>query len=130
MSEYVRVTKPGGYVGTAEMTWLRPPLPEMVAYLRRVVCAEALDATGWTQVLEEAGLEEVVGSAHQVDIPQETKGRFERYSCQGNARGVLKMLVLFVTDRRAREFLKQGAGGVSKEMLEVLGYGVFAGRKG
>jgi hypothetical protein len=41
----------------------------------------------------------------------------------------MKLLVLFFKDRRSREFLKQGTGGVSKEVFEVMGYGVYAGRK-
>ena len=27
LSEYVRVTRPGGYVGMTETTWLGPPSP-------------------------------------------------------------------------------------------------------
>ena len=71
----------------------------------------------------------VVGSAQQIDIPQEGKGRIERYVYGGVVKAVLKLLVLFFKDRRSREFLKQGTGGVSKEMFEVMGYGVYAGRK-
>ena len=33
VNEYVRVTKPGGYVGLNESTWLKfPPPPELVAW--------------------------------------------------------------------------------------------------
>ena len=46
MREYVRVTKPGGYVGITEMTWLHPPSPEAAAYYKRVVYADALAASG------------------------------------------------------------------------------------
>jgi hypothetical protein len=44
-------------------------------------------------------------------------------------KAVLKMLALSFKDRSSDEFLKQGTGGVSKEMFEVMGYGVYAGRK-
>jgi arsenite methyltransferase len=129
MSEYVRVTRPGGYVGITEMTWLRPPSPEAEEYFKRVVYADVLQASGWTELLEEAGLKEVVGSAHPVDIPLESKGRFERYGCRGMAKVMLKMLVVFFRDRGAREFLKDGTGGLSKDWLGDVGYGVFVGRK-
>jgi len=69
MSEYMRVTKPGGYVGITEMTWLEPPLPEYEELFMRVVHAGALEANGWTDLMEESGLEEVVGNAYQIDIP-------------------------------------------------------------
>ncbi|MEE8566363.1 MAG: class I SAM-dependent methyltransferase, partial [Candidatus Bipolaricaulota bacterium] len=133
MSEYVRVTKPGGYVGITEMTWLRPPIPEAEEYFKRVVYAEALEASGWTELLQEAGLKEVVGSAYQIDIPLESKGRFERYGYWGIMKVMLKMLVMFFKDRRSREFLKEVTRGLSKdlfEVFEVMGYGVYAGQKG
>jgi ubiquinone/menaquinone biosynthesis C-methylase UbiE len=130
MSEYVRVTKPGGYVGINEMTWLRPPLPGEEEYFERVAYAEVLEASGWTELLEKAGLKEVVGSAYQTDIPLEAKGRFERYGCWGIVKVMLKTLVVFFKDRRSREYLKDVTGGLSKDLLRVVGYGVYVGRKG
>ncbi len=130
MSEYMRVTKPGGYVGITEITWLRPPSSEVEEYWKRRAYVEALEASGWIELLEEAGLKEVVGNASQIDIPLEGKGRFERYGCWGIVKPMLKMLVLFFKDHRSREFLKDGTRGLSKDMSEVVGYGVYAGRKG
>ena len=130
MSEYVRVTKPGGYVGIAEITWLRPPSPELGEYPKRVIYAEALEAGGWRGLLEEVGLEDVVGNGHRIDIPVESKGRIERYGCRGTVKAMLKALVLLFKDRKSREFLKGGVGGVSRDMLDVMGYGVYVGRKG
>jgi SAM-dependent methyltransferase len=129
MSEYKRVTRPGGYVGMTEMTWLKPPSPELEDYFKQAVYAETMEASGWTELLEEAGLKEVVGSAYQVDIPLESKGRLERYGCRGIVKPVLKTLVMYVTDRGSLEFLKDGVGTLSRDLLEVVGYGVYAGRK-
>jgi hypothetical protein len=42
---------------------------------------------------------------------------------------LLRTVVLSVKDPRSRQFLKDGAGGVSKEMFETMGYGIFVGRK-
>ncbi len=129
MGEYVRVTRPGGYVSITEMTWLRPPTPEAQEYYKRVAYIEALEAGGWTELLEQAGLKEVVGAAHPVDIPSESKGRFERYGCWGIMRIMLKTLALVLRDPGSREYLKDGTGGVAKGLLEITGYGVYAGRK-
>jgi len=46
MREYIRVAKPGGYVGMTEMTWLKSPSPELVATFKSMVFAQALDASG------------------------------------------------------------------------------------
>jgi ubiquinone/menaquinone biosynthesis C-methylase UbiE len=129
MGEYLRVTRPGGYVGMTEMTWLRPPSPELEGYFKRAVYAEALEADGWTGLLEEAGLNEVVGSGYQIDIPLESKGRFERYGRWEMVKIMLRMLVMSLQDRTYRTYIKDARGILSKDLLKVMGYGVYAGRK-
>jgi arsenite methyltransferase len=130
MREYIRVAKPGGYVGMTEMTWLKPPSPELEDTFKRMVYAQALDARGWKDLMEEAGLKAVVGSAYQIDMRLETKGRFERYGWWEIVKVIPKMLVMVFSDRRSRQFMKDGVGAVSKDLLDVVGYGVYAGRKG
>ena len=40
-NEYARVTRPGGYVGLNESTWLQtPPPPEMIAWVSQEVGAQ------------------------------------------------------------------------------------------
>lgn len=130
MREYVRVARPGGYVGITEMTWLEPPSPETVAYYKRAVFAEALQASGWMELLKGAGLEDVVGSAHAVDIPEEARGRFQRYGCRGFVKVLVRALIVALKDRASRVFLKDVSRSVPQDMLKGMGYGVFAGRKG
>jgi len=129
MREYIRGAKPGGCMGMTEMTWLRPPSPELEDRFKSMAYAQALDASGWKDLMEEAGLMDVVGSAHRIDIALESKGRFERYGRWGIMKVMLKMLVMVFSDRRSRQFMKDGVGAVSKDLLDVVGYGVYAGRK-
>lgn len=129
MREYVRVTRPGGYVGTTEMTWLKPPPPEVEATFRDLVYAQALDVGGWKGLMEAAGLEDVVGSAHPIDVSQESRGRFERYGRWGIVKILLKTVAMLLSDRRSRRFLGGGVGALSQDLLDVTGYGVYAGRK-
>jgi SAM-dependent methyltransferase len=129
LHEYSRVTRRGGFVGFSETTWLKEPSPELEQYFKRVVYAEALEAEGWKAALEQAGLVDVVGSAHPVDIPQESRGRIERYGYRKVAQPLFNMLRMLITDRSTRQFMKDGVGGISKNMLEHMGYGVFAGQK-
>ena len=65
VGEYMRVTKPGGYVGLNESTWLKvPPPPEMVAWVSQDVGATVnpLTSAEWTGLLESAGLGELTAS--------------------------------------------------------------------
>jgi hypothetical protein len=94
-----------------------------------MVFAQALDASGWTKLMEEAGLLDVFGNAQQMDIKSEIRGRFERYGRWSMVKAMPRMLALFLRDRRTRRFVRDGAGAMSKNLLEVMGYGVYAGRK-
>jgi len=129
IDEYVRVTRPGGYVGMTEMTWLAPPSPEVAAYYERVVYAKALQAGGWKDLLAGAGLHGVVGGAHQVDMVEEARGRLERYGCRGMVRVLWRALTLFLQDRETRAFLKDVTTSLPQDLLGDMGYGVYAGQK-
>ena len=58
--EYMRVTRPGGYIGLTEMIWLATPTPETVESCQRTVYADSMELDGWRRLLEDAGLEDVV----------------------------------------------------------------------
>lgn len=56
--EYARVTKPGGYVGLSEATWLKvPPPAELLAWVRQDVGAsvQPLTADEWVALLQGTG---------------------------------------------------------------------------
>ena len=127
--EYARVTRPGGYVGMTEMTWLNSPSPERAAYYKRMVYADALQAEGWIGLLEDAGLEDVVGHARPVDLPREGRGRLQRYGCRGFARVLLRMLTVVFRDPASRAFLQDVTRSLPRDLMRDIGYGVYAGRK-
>ena len=133
IGEFRRVTRPGGYVGITEMTWRRPPRSKSRQLFKRTVYAEAYDAAGWKAVLEEAGLKDVRGDAHAINARLESKGRFERYGCWGVLVSILRMPLVLARDRKSRAFIKDvlsgGMGGLSRDLFDEMGYGVFVGRK-
>lgn len=59
----------------------------------------------------------------------EVTRRFERYRRRITIKKLLSMLGMFLSDRRMRQIVKGGAGAVSKDLIDVVGYGVDAGRK-
>jgi SAM-dependent methyltransferase len=91
--------------------------------------ADALEARGWIELLEDAGLEGVVGSARPVNIPRESRGRFDRYGCRGIMRVLLRTLGVFLQDPASRAFLKDVTQSLPKDLLGEMGYGVYAGRR-
>ena len=135
VNEYVRVTKPGGYVGLNESTWLKvPPPPEMVAWVSQDVgfTVQPLTSDVWVGLLEGAGLREVVVRTCAVDVRNETKEIFRRYGFVGMLGVWGRMFSLYTKSPAYRRFLKQvqESGGVAPENLdEYFGYGLFVGRK-
>jgi SAM-dependent methyltransferase len=116
VNEYARVTKPGGYVGLNESTWLKvPPPPEVLEWAAQDIGATVQPQTqeSWVELLEGAGLHEIIVKVYDVDIKDETKGILQRYGLGGMLRVQLRMLALYVRSPAYRDFLKgvrQSAG--------------------
>jgi len=134
VNEYVRVTKPGGYVGLNESAWLKfPPPPEMIAWASQDLGANVKPLTPgeWAGLLQAAGLREIVQKIHNVNLQDESKGILRRYGCAG-ALGVMgRMLFLYLRNPAYRKFVKevQKDGITPKNLDEYFGYGLFVGRK-
>jgi len=128
------VTKPGGYVGLNEATWLKvPPPPELVAWASQDLGANVkpLTSSEWLGLLETAGLRETVVKTYEVKVTDESRGILRRYGC-GGLLGVLgRMLALYVKSPAYRKFVKevQKEGITPKNLGEYFGYGLYIGRK-
>ena len=134
VSEYARVTKPGGYVGLNETAWLKvPPPPEVIAWAAQDVGASVKPLTPdeWVGLLDAAGLKEITAQVHAVDIQDEAKGILQRYGWAGMLRILGRTLLLYAKSPSYRDFVKRvRQGGIVPDHLnEYLGYGLFIGRK-
>jgi SAM-dependent methyltransferase len=129
LAEYKRVARPGGYVGMTEMAWLVTPSSMMKDSFKSMVAAYPLDATGWKEVLEQAGVSGVVGDGYRMNVTEESRGCFARYGRWRLIKVLLKTPFLLFRDRRSRRFMKDGTGALSKDVLDVVGYGECAGQK-
>jgi hypothetical protein len=59
------VTKPRGYVGFNEVTWIEKPPPELVEYLSLALGgAEFLTSEGWKSLLKEAGFSNMIAKTY------------------------------------------------------------------
>jgi len=134
VNEYVRVTKPGGYVGLNESIWLKvPPPPEVVAWASQDVGANVkpLTSDGWVELLEGAGLREITARTYEINTQNEARGILQRYGCRGMLGVLCRALPLYAKSPAYRRFVKEvREGGVTPENLdEYFGYGVYVGRK-
>ena len=131
LSECVRVTKPGGWVGFTESTWKQSPAPEMVAQTQQIMGEnfETLDVDGWRALVEGAGLAEVVAELHDVDIRVEAKGRMQRIGCRNMMGTLVNFMRMLIRRPQYRDLYKEALGD-TKDLIGGWGYGVYAGRKG
>jgi arsenite methyltransferase len=135
VNEYVRVTRPGGYVGLAESTWLKvPPPPELIAWASQDVGAsvQPLTADEWLGLLQNAGLQDIVTRIHPVDAKNEARLLLQRYGCGGMVGSMLRALAMYIRNPAYREFVKgvREGGVVPQNLDEYFGYGLYVGRKG
>lgn len=133
VNEYVRVTRPGGYVGLNESAWLRVPVPPaIVAWAAQEVGATVrpLTADAWTSLLEVAGLTDITTRTFAINTRDEARGILRRYGLGGMLAVLGRTSLLYAKSPAYRQFVKRvRAGGVTPDNLEqYFGYGLFVGR--
>ncbi len=134
VKEYARVTRPGGYVGLNESTWLKvPPPAEVVEWVSQDVGGTAvpLRAEEWTGLMEAAGLGEISATVRPVSVKEEARAIFRRYGCLGMLRVWSRMLALYLRNPAYRSFVKglREGGIVPENVTEYFGYGLYVGKK-
>jgi arsenite methyltransferase len=134
VKEYARVTKPGGYVGLNESTWLKvPPPPEMVAWASQDLGAHVkpLTSDDWAGLLEGAELTVKTVNVREVRWREEARGLVTRYGYGGMFRSAYRGLVMYAKNPAYRKFVKEvRKGGVTPDNLEeYFGYGLYVGKK-
>jgi ubiquinone/menaquinone biosynthesis C-methylase UbiE len=129
LHECMRVTKPGGYVGFTEATWLRDPAPEQMTYLSTTLGAnfETYTVDGWRALLASAGLEDIHAEVREIAIRKEAKGRMQRIGCRNMLATLRRFAVLALQQPAFRGFMKD-AISEPKDLLANWGYGIYAGR--
>jgi SAM-dependent methyltransferase len=131
--EYARVTRPGGYVGLNESTWLKEPTPEMVAWVDQDMAGNPrpLTAGEWQGLLEHAGLTEITVKTQPIEAAGEARSMMQRYGLRGMLGIWGRMLGLYRRSPAYRRFLKglrqQGLGPAGLD--SHLGFGLYVGRK-
>jgi ubiquinone/menaquinone biosynthesis C-methylase UbiE len=134
VNEYVRVTKPGGYVGLSESTWLKiPPPPELIAWASQDLGAniKPLTSSEWIGLLESAGLREIVAKTFAINVRNEGKGMLRRYGWEGMLGILYRVLSLYTTSPAYRKFVKEVRENeiTPANLDEYFGYGLYVGRK-
>jgi arsenite methyltransferase len=132
VNEFARVTKPGGYVGINEVTWVEQPSLELEEYARIIMAgAKFLESDGWRSLLINAGLTELEVTSGKLKLgdqfAQEMKlsDMGDRFKAMGRfIRGVF-------TNPAYRKFSQQilSQPGMMFKFISHIGSGMYVGRK-
>lgn len=131
LSEYVRVAKPGGYVGLNEVTWLKEPPHDLVTYLHRIMGGEFLMVEGWKGLLEDLGLAEIETLVYKTNVISQWTSEVRQFELLDFTKVWCRYLCLLVRSSTARRFTRE-AMSFPKSMFrlfEYFGYGLYVGRK-
>jgi ubiquinone/menaquinone biosynthesis C-methylase UbiE len=126
IGEYLRVTKPGGYVGLDEATWVRTPAPAgLTQYLVRAFGVQGglLTSEEWTHLLAGAGLRDVSVRTCQVKVLSSWWDGLEDIF-----RVWYRVLQIHVRSSAFGRFGKETLS-LPKDLFDYFGYGIYVGRK-
>ena len=132
INEYVRVAKPGGYVGLNEVTWLKPPPPELAEYLTRIMAAEFLTCdNGWKDLLDGSGLRETVAMVYKTNALSQWLSEVRQFEFLDFMRAWSRFLFLLTRSPACRRFTKEALTMPRSifSLFKYFGYGIYVGKK-
>ena len=132
LSEYVRVIKPGGYVGLNEVTWLKEPPQELVAYLYRIMGAEFLTCNnGWKELVEGSGLRATMALVYKTNALSQWINEVRQFEFLDFIRAWCRYLYMFMKSPACRRFTKEALTFPRSifSVFKFFGYGLYVGRK-
>jgi len=131
MNEYVRVIKPGGYVGINEVTWLKTPPEALAAYLFRVMGAQFLTGDGWKELLDGSGLRETIALAYKTNAVSQWIDEVRQFEFSDFISAWCKYFYMFIKKPAARKFTRQAMSFPRSifSLFSYFGYGLYVGRK-
>jgi arsenite methyltransferase len=129
LSEWMRVTKAGGYIGFTEATWTKTPPKELDEYMYGTTTGQVEVSETWEELLRSAGLSDIMSGAYEVDMKAEASGRIKRLGLKSTVATIPRMFGVLLKYPGSRSIMSS-ALSVPKSAFEYVGYGVYAGRNG
>jgi ubiquinone/menaquinone biosynthesis C-methylase UbiE len=130
LNQYVRVLKPGGFVGINEVTWLKDPPLDLAAYLSRVMGAEFLTGGGWKDLFYGASLVDTVSLVYKTNVISQWFDEVRQFEIADFIKAWGRYF-LSMRQPAARKFTREALSFPRSiiNLFEYFGYGLYAGRK-
>ncbi len=131
LEEFVRVTKPGGYIGLNESIWLKKPTKEVVEYFFRYNASTFLFSDEWVKLLKESGLHDIVVRTYGLTAMKEFIDRMTLIGFRRVIKGWVRVISKLISDAEFRKALKGSlpTSGNAADFMKYTGYAIYAARK-
>ena len=136
VSEYVRVTKPGGYVGLNEVIWIKTEPPEeLVEYLYRAAGGVKPETPhGWKELIESSGLKDIVVKPYNITMLKQFINEVRQINLTDILKAWYRLLNLCIISPTYRKVIKEMIKDTRnmpkrKIMFKYWGYGIYVGKK-
>lgn len=126
--ECIRVTRSGGYVGLNETYFVGEAPPDLEANLRVSLGTDIPTVSTWQALWEASGLQDRVVRLHSIDPRAEIKDRMQWVGWRWAMRAWGRLFRLYVSRPAARQSIR-GMFNAPLDLIQQMGYGLFAGRK-
>lgn len=128
MNEYIRVVKPGGYIGFSEAIWIKEPSEELAEIIMESTKQQLKSPKIWENLFRDAGLTDLVAETYPLKMRSEARHQKGLLSLGDYLRISGKAIAVLFKDSETRKLLKY-AGSNPSQYFEYMGYGLFVGRK-
>ena len=127
-SEFVRVTKPGGYVGLCEPVWLQLPPDHVIEVMLELTGQQIRTSNVWSRMLHRAGLAELTVNTYPVTPRSEARDQSGFLRIWDYLRMLGRFVRIYFQEPETRALMKYASFNVT-EYFEYMGYGLYVGQK-
>ncbi|MBM3145991.1 MAG: class I SAM-dependent methyltransferase [Chloroflexi bacterium] len=128
LREYIRVVKPGGYIGFAEAIWVKAPSETVAETIEEATGQQFYSPEIWETLFQNSGLVDLHSENHQLTMRGEARNQSGLISFRDYLRILGRFFWLFFSDRETRSLMKY-IGSNPRQYFEYMGFGIFGGRK-
>ena len=134
LSEYVRVTKPGGYIGFNESSYLKTPVPPKVEkFLKNTILnAKAETTEYWKELQADSGLRSRIVRIHPITAWSDFLSRVKWFGPRGIIENLSRIVATYRSDPVKRKNIQEMLAmqrHQPERFFEYFGYGIYVGRK-
>ncbi|MBL7161236.1 MAG: class I SAM-dependent methyltransferase [Anaerolineales bacterium] len=128
MHEYIRVVKPGGYIGFTEAIWGKVPSEEIVGIIGEATGQQLHFPEVWETLFQNSGLVDLHNENHPVTMRGEARNQSGLVGFGDYMKILGRFFRLLFSDRETRSLMKYMSSN-PKQYTEYMGYGIYSGRK-